>query len=121
MAAEHPSSWSMCSTKSPQPMEMWWSHGGGHFEAVASSQREKRRKQKRLWGAARTPPSTWGSHQHLISVIAPLLLPHDIFPSSVTLKQARPLLTPMAISVLQEAEGLGRASPPHTACREISN
>lgn len=55
------------------------------------------------------------------SVIAPLLLPRDIFPSRVTLKQARPLLTPMAISVLQEAEGLGRASPPHTARREISN
>lgn len=102
-------------------MGMWCSHGGGHFEATASSQREKKRKQKGPWAAARTPLSTWGSHQHLISVIAPLLPPHDIFPSSVTLKQTRPLLTPMATSVLQEAEGLGRASPPHTARREISN
>lgn len=57
------------------------------------------------------------SHQRLICLIAPLLLPRDIAPSSVTLKQSLPLFTPAAINAPGEAAG-----PPHHAqSREIPN
>lgn len=52
------------------------------------------------------------SHQCLICLIAPLLLPHDIVPSSATLKRSLPLFTPAAINVPGEAEGPGWAAGP---------
>lgn len=67
----------------------------------------------------RHPPPAPLSHQRLICLIAPLLLPRDIVPSGVTLKRSLPLFTPAAINVPGEVGG--RASPPQTARREISN
>lgn len=58
------------------------------------------------------PPPAPASHQRLICLIAPLLLPRDIVPSGVTLKRSLPLFTPTAINVPGEAEGLGRAPGP---------
>lgn len=69
----------------------------------------------KLQGPARTsvtrhqPPL---SHQCLIYLIAPLLLPHDIVPSGATLKRSLPLFTPAAINVPGETEGPGWAAGP---------